>query len=92
MQELSAIREPLRRDVMKCLAKVMLYTQDTTAAQQLKSYYQHLKEDAYDKYSSVLHSVSKYQIGKVAEVKPVYNEEPLQLNGFEILNKFLIIP
>jgi pyruvate/2-oxoglutarate/acetoin dehydrogenase E1 component/TPP-dependent pyruvate/acetoin dehydrogenase alpha subunit len=88
MQELSAIREPLRRDVMKCLAKVMLYTQDTTAAQQLKSYYQHLKEDAYDKYSSVLHSVSKYQIGKVAEVKPVYNEEPLQLNGFEILNKF----
>ncbi|MBK8328026.1 MAG: transketolase [Bacteroidetes bacterium] len=88
VQELSAIREPLRRDVMKCLAKVMLYTQDTTAAQQLKSYYQHLKEDAYDKYSSVLHSVSKYQIGKVAEVKPVYNEEPLQLNGFEILNKF----
>jgi pyruvate/2-oxoglutarate/acetoin dehydrogenase E1 component/TPP-dependent pyruvate/acetoin dehydrogenase alpha subunit len=88
MQELSAIREPLRRDVMKCLAKVMLYTQDTTAALQLKSYYQHLKEDAYDKYSSVLHSVSKYQIGKVAEVKPVYNEEPLQLNGFEILNKF----
>ncbi|MBK7041802.1 MAG: transketolase [Bacteroidetes bacterium] len=88
VQELSAIREPLRRDVMKCLAKVMLYTQDTTAALQLKSYYQHLKEDAYDKYSSVLHSVSKYQIGKVAEVKPVYNEEPLQLNGFEILNKF----
>ncbi|MBK6818920.1 MAG: transketolase [Bacteroidetes bacterium] len=88
VQELSAIREPLRRDVMKCLAKVMLYTQDTTAAQQLKSYYQHLKEDAYEKYSSVLHSVSKYQIGKVAEVKPVYNEEPLQLNGFEILNKF----
>jgi len=88
VQELSAIREPLRRDVMKCLAKVMLYTQDTTAAQQLKSYYQHLKEDAYDKYSSVLHSVSKYQIGKVAEVKPVYNDEPLQLNGFEILNKF----
>ena len=88
VQELSAIREPLRRDVMKCLAKVMLYTQDTTAALQLKSYYQHLKEDAYEKYSSVLHSVSKYQIGKVAEVKPVYNEEPLQLNGFEILNKF----
>ena len=88
VQELSAIREPLRRDVMKCLAKVMLYTQDTTAAQQLKSYYQHLKEDAYEKYSSVLHSVSKYQIGKVAEVKPVYNDEPLQLNGFEILNKF----
>lgn len=88
VKELNAIREPLRRDVMKAVAKVLLYANDSSASQALKNYYRNLKEDAFEKYSSVLHSASKSSVANINVVKPVYEAEPNMLNGFEILNKF----
>lgn len=87
-KELNSIREPLRRDVMKSIAKVLLYGNDSEASVALNNYYKALKEDAFEKYSSVLHSRSVHSVSKVAEVKPTYDAEPNMLNGFEILNKF----
>ncbi len=88
VKELNAIREPLRRDVMKAVAKVLLYANDSSASQALKNYYRNLKEDAFEKYSSVLHSVSKNSVANINVVNPVYDPEPNMLNGFEILNRF----
>jgi pyruvate/2-oxoglutarate/acetoin dehydrogenase E1 component/TPP-dependent pyruvate/acetoin dehydrogenase alpha subunit len=87
-QELQAIREPLRRDVMKAIARVLQYANGSNASHNLQQYYQQLKEDAFEKYSSVLHSTSPNNVAMVKEVKPEYDAVPVQLNGFEILNKF----
>nr|MBP6316274.1 transketolase [Chitinophagaceae bacterium] len=87
-QQLQAIREPLRRDVMKSIVKVLQYATDSTASHNLQQFYQQLKDDAHEKYSSVLHSVSPKSVANVQEVKPIYDAVPVQLNGFEILNKF----
>ncbi len=88
VNELNAIREPLRRDVMKSIARVLLCENGSNASQSLQLYYKQLKEDAFEKYSSVLHSVSENSVANVKEVKPEYEAVPMQLNGFEILNKF----
>jgi len=88
VKELNSIREPLRRDVMKAIAKVLLYTNGSNAAQKLEHYYRQLKEEAFEKYSSGLHSMSQYKAANINVVKAVYAVEPDLQNGFEILNKF----
>ena len=88
IKELNAIREPLRRDIMKALAKVLLFANESLASQNIKNYYQQLKQDGYEKYSSILHSNSALQIAHVKEVKPIFDSTENMLNGFEILNKF----
>lgn len=88
INELNGIKEPLRRDVMKLLGRVSHAAGHSETAVALKQYYQELKQDAFEKYSSVLHSKSVHAVDKIAEVKPVYDGEVTWLNGFEILNKF----
>jgi len=85
--ELNAIREPLRKDVMKTIDKVLRIAGSSSATDNLRSFYKGLKMDAKDKYNSTLHSISEKQVLKVQEVKPIFNEETY-LNGFEILNKY----
>jgi pyruvate/2-oxoglutarate/acetoin dehydrogenase E1 component/TPP-dependent pyruvate/acetoin dehydrogenase alpha subunit len=85
--ELTSLKEPLRRDVMKFLAKLDSFNFQTTAGANVKAYYHRLKAEAYDKYSAVLHSESKYAVEKIDTVAPTYMDENY-LNGFEILNKF----
>lgn len=87
VQELNAIREPLRRDVMKTAAKILHYAGNTEASRNLNSFYKNLKEDAFDKYSSVLHSRSEQRVECITPVPALYDSE-LSLNGFEILNKY----
>ena len=87
VKELNAIREPLRKDVMKTIDKVLRIAGSSLATDNLRSFYKGLKMDAKDKYNSILHSVSEEQVLKVQEVKPIFNEESY-LNGFEILNKY----
>ena len=87
VKELNAIREPLRKDVMKTIDKVLRIAGSSLATDNLRSFYKGLKMDAKDKYNSILHSVSEEQVLKVQEVKPIFNEETY-LNGFEILNKY----
>lgn len=88
VRELQAIREPLRRDVMKTLGRVMNLSGTGQAAQRLKHYYESLLSDAKRKYSSHLHSESAHRAEAVPEVKAQYSDNATQLNGFEILNRF----
>jgi pyruvate/2-oxoglutarate/acetoin dehydrogenase E1 component/TPP-dependent pyruvate/acetoin dehydrogenase alpha subunit len=87
VKDLNAIREPLRKDVMKTIDKVLRIAGSSSATDNLRSFYKGLKMDAKDKYNSTLHSISEKQVLKVQEVKPIFNEETY-LNGFEILNKY----
>ncbi|HAD34466.1 MAG TPA: transketolase [Chitinophagaceae bacterium] len=87
-QSLGAIREPLRRDVMKTIHKVLQLAQSSPASDQLRQYYLALKSEADEKYSSVLHSVSNESIQRVEAIPAKYEGEELFQNGFEILNRF----
>ncbi len=84
VQQLKAIKEPIRKDVMQTLHKVLkLSSGNSEAVRTLRNHYENLKADNIEKYNSKLYSGSAM---KVAEVKPVYGEE--MLNGYEILNKY----
>lgn len=87
VQTMTAIKEPIRKDVMQTVNKVLgLVKGNTDAIRALRNYYVHLKEENRDKFNSHLHSASKYAALKVKEVPAVYSSETL--NGYEILNKY----
>src|SRR5690606_11272103 len=84
VQQLKAIKEPIRKDVMQTLHKVLkLSSGNSEAVRTLRNHYENLKADNTEKYNSKLYSGTAMQ---VAEVKPIYGEE--MLNGYEILNKY----
>ncbi|MCD6010930.1 MAG: transketolase [Flavipsychrobacter sp.] len=89
MQELGAIREPIRKDVMQAVRKVLsLCPADTEAVKALRNFYSYIQTDNNEKYSSHLYSESRWSAMKVAEVPAQYDEETSTLNGYEILNKY----
>lgn len=87
VKNLQSIREPLRKDVMKAIDKVIRIAGQSPACAQLQNYYRGLKLDAQEKFNSLLHSNSAQQIARIPVIPPVYHDD-LTLNGFEILNKF----
>ena len=87
LKDLKAIREPLRRDVLRTIARVLNLAGDSEAARRLKAFQQQLKADASEKYNAHLHSRSALSVANIAEVKPLYTTDH-QLNGFEILNQY----
>lgn len=88
-KELLAIREPLRRDVLKALFKAIsvlaLQNKDAGAIQSL---YDHLHKEEGDKYHTHLYNETEKSALKVPEVKAAFNGESESVNGFEILNKY----
>ncbi|HOZ51747.1 MAG TPA: thiamine pyrophosphate-dependent enzyme [Chitinophagaceae bacterium] len=88
VKEVTSIKEPLRRDIMKLLARVLHIAGKSPAVDQVQNFYQALKSDANEKYSSILHSVSSNSVDKVKVVNPEFTGEEMMLNGFEILNKY----
>jgi pyruvate/2-oxoglutarate/acetoin dehydrogenase E1 component/TPP-dependent pyruvate/acetoin dehydrogenase alpha subunit len=89
VQELNVIKEPIRKDVMQLLRKVLgLCTPGTEAVRGVQNLYDQVLADNKDKFSSHLHSQSQYSAMKVTEVPAVYADDQPVLNGYEILNKF----
>src|SRR6185437_8888863 len=89
IQELNAIREPIRKDVMQTVHRVLhLCPQNTNAVIALRNFYEYLRSDNKSKFSSHLYSESRYSAMKVAEVPAEYAYDAQTLNGYEILNKF----
>lgn len=88
-QELGAIREPVRKDVMQAVRKaISLAVDGGDALRGLKNFYEYIKADNNDKFSSHLYSQSRHSAMKVAEVPAQYNEDSPVLNGYEVLNRF----
>ncbi|MBL7713107.1 MAG: transketolase [Chitinophagaceae bacterium] len=88
VQKLAAIKEPIRKDVMQTIYKVLALCSglNNEAIRALRNFYDSLKADNEHKFSSFQHSESAQNALKVKEVKPEFDEA--QLNGYEILNKY----
>lgn len=85
-KDLSANREPLRRDVMKTLnAAINLAGSD---AESLKQYYNELQQENRSLYSSHLYNEGPASALKVKEVKLTYAPDAPTVNGFEVLNRY----
>src|SRR5690606_38865891 len=89
-QNLTAIKEPIRKDVMQALKRAMSLTQggNGQALQNLTQYYRRLKEENEQLFNSHLHSESRFNAMKVAEVPAQISANSKSLNGYEILNHF----
>jgi len=86
---LKAIKEPIRKDTMQAVRKVLsLAKSNSDATHALANYYAYIKDDNREKYSSHLHSESKYSARKVPEIPAQYNADAPTINGYELLNKF----
>lgn len=89
VQELNAIKEPIRKDVMQAVRKILGFASaDTDAVRALRNFYDYLLQDNKEKFSSHLYSESRYSAMKVPEVQAMYVADAPVVNGYEVLNKY----
>jgi pyruvate/2-oxoglutarate/acetoin dehydrogenase E1 component/TPP-dependent pyruvate/acetoin dehydrogenase alpha subunit len=88
IDELVAIREPMRRDVMKALATVLDQAGNDTGVAQIQEYYAKLKVDFAGLYNSHLYNDGPKSALKVPVINTVYEIDAANVNGFEVLNKY----
>lgn len=91
VQQLTGIKEPIRKDVMQTVSRILKLSRgnsNSEAVRALRNFYGNLAQENKEKFSSHLYSESVYAINKVKEVPAVFSESSPTLNGYEILNKF----
>ncbi|MGB3154494.1 MAG: thiamine pyrophosphate-dependent enzyme [Chitinophagaceae bacterium] len=88
VHELTANREPLRRDVMKTLHAALAIAGDAEAAYWTKDYYNDLLAENKKLFNTFLYNEGPKSALKVEEVKILFAEDAPLLNGFDVLNKF----
>ena len=86
--ELTTNREPARRDIMRILHQCLVVTEASGAAGALREFYGQLLRDNEQLYNSHLYHEGPRSPLKVAEIKPVYQEDSPVVNGYEILNHY----
>jgi pyruvate/2-oxoglutarate/acetoin dehydrogenase E1 component/TPP-dependent pyruvate/acetoin dehydrogenase alpha subunit len=86
--ELAALREPLRRDVLKSIHAALVIAGDSDAAYWLKDYYIELQEENRNLYNTYLYNEGPKSALKVPEVKAIIPGDAPVVNGFEVLNKY----
>lgn len=86
--EISANREPLRRDVLKALNHALNIAGSADAAYWTKDYYNDLLQENKKLYNTHLYNEGARSALNVHEVKAVIEADAPMLNGFEILNRF----
>lgn len=82
--ELSASREPQRKDVMKALAAAIQITNN----EEVKEYYSQLSIQNAQLFNSNLYNEGPKSALKVTEIKPYFKDDALVVNGYEVLNKY----
>jgi pyruvate/2-oxoglutarate/acetoin dehydrogenase E1 component/TPP-dependent pyruvate/acetoin dehydrogenase alpha subunit len=87
-KELSALREPLRRDVMRVIHTALDAVGANDAAYWLADYYKDLKKENKQLYNTYLYNEGPKSALNVQEVKTSYAEDAPTLNGFEVLNHY----
>ncbi len=86
--ELSANREPGRKDIMKILHQSLLIAGKGDEMNPVKSYYQELQTENRRLYNSHLYHDGPLSPMNVEYKQPGYHENSPQVNGYEILNKY----
>src|SRR5258705_6854428 len=87
-EELSASREPLRRDVLRILNAALDLAGNNDAAFWTKDYYNDLLNENKKLYNTHLYNEGSKSALNVKEVKPIFVNDASVVNGFEILNKY----
>ena len=90
IKELNAIREPMRRDVLKSLASILDYTSNSNepAIIRINQFYQKLKSDSEKLYDSFLYNEGEKSALNVPAISVRYEDDAPLLNGFEVLNNY----
>jgi len=86
--ELSGLREPLRRDVMRVLNAAINLISDHDASYWLKDFYRELQEQNRSLYNTYLYNEGPKSALNVPEVKPTFAADAPVVNGFEVLNHY----
>jgi pyruvate/2-oxoglutarate/acetoin dehydrogenase E1 component/TPP-dependent pyruvate/acetoin dehydrogenase alpha subunit len=90
--ELSANREPQRRDVMKALATAIELTTHNSQLiahnSQLTNYYSQLTTKNAQLFNTYLYNEGPGSALKVTEIKPYFKNNAPTINGYEVLNKY----
>lgn len=86
---LKETRDFIRKDIFQAVRRSLRLTRQEASAerQQLKRWLEQQMSLNKDRYSSHLYSQSASSVLKQEAIAPVYEAEPVQLNGFEVLNK-----
>lgn len=85
--ELANTIDPGRKDILKTVHKLIRENIGKSGLEEIKSFYTRYLEKYQEVYSSHLHSQSSDRALNIAEVKPEYDENGEELNGFEILQR-----
>lgn len=90
IKELNAIREPMRRDVLKSLASILdnLSNSNEPAIIRINQFYQKLKSDSEKLYDSHLYNEGEKSALNVTHIPVRYEDDAASLNGFEVLNNY----
>jgi pyruvate/2-oxoglutarate/acetoin dehydrogenase E1 component/TPP-dependent pyruvate/acetoin dehydrogenase alpha subunit len=90
INELSSVREPMLRDVMKALSNVLdsCENQNEPSVLAVSQFYQKLKKESEIKYDSFLYNEGPKSALKVKPIDVVYENDAPLLNGFEVLNNY----
>ena len=88
-QELRRNLEPKRRDVMTVAHQVLLTLRGEThpVLDKLRAWRQELDQETSRNYDTFLYSASAESPMNVTPVAPVFDPQPRQLSGFELLNQ-----
>ncbi len=89
IKELTSKRDPIRKDVMQAVRKVLnLCPAESEVTRSVRNFYNYIKTDNEEKYSSHVYSGSRHSAMKVPVVPATYDDAAPAINGYEILNKF----
>ncbi len=86
--DLTSLREPLRRDVLKSLHTAADMMGQNTDGSEISQYYHTLLEENRSLYNSHLYNEGPKSALKVAEVRANYHHDSAMVNGFEVLNRY----
>ncbi len=86
--DLTALREPMRRDVMKTLAAALDIAGNDAAANEIREHYTKLKAAFAQLYSNYLYNEGPKSALKVTPIKAVFADDAATVNGYEVLNKY----
>jgi len=85
---LTTNREPLRKDVMKALYDAIGLTDKNDLSFWTKDYYNDLLKENKALFNSHLYNEGVKAAIKVKQVRGTYDKDAVQINGYEVLNKY----
>jgi pyruvate/2-oxoglutarate/acetoin dehydrogenase E1 component/TPP-dependent pyruvate/acetoin dehydrogenase alpha subunit len=90
IKDLNAIREPMRRDVLKSLASILdnVSNSNEPTFARIHQFYQKLKVESEKLFDSHLYNEGEKSALNVPAIAVRYNDDAAVLNGFEVLNNY----